>query len=211
MWQLHPDRSAGAPADSGAFVLYLEGAGDRGVLEGWARRQLPRLARAISRSSVILGGRQPARAIGHFRGLGGAAAGRRGLCVLDRDDGLAGDVPAGAEPGLEFMTWGRRHIESYLLVPAAIGRGLRLSATDDRVERVLRHHVPASEDDPAWRDLDAKRILGARGLLARALGIPVSLPRIARAMRANELHRDVHALLARLEREHGVAGVDVVR
>jgi hypothetical protein len=211
MWQLHPERSAGAPAESGVFVLYLEGAGDRGVLEGWARRQLPRLARAISRSAVILGGRQPARAIGHFRRLGGAAAGRRGLCVLDRDDGREGGMPAAAEPGLDFMTWGRRHIESYLLVPDAIERSLGLGGSDDRVHRVLRHHVPEHEDDPAWRHLDAKRLLGSRGLLARELGVRVSSPRIARAMRASELHRDVHALLARLEREHGVAAAAVVR
>ena len=114
---------AGAGAD--AFVLYLEGPGDRGILDAWCRRLLPALAGRLSRASVILGGKQPVRAVEHFRSLGGAASGRRALCVLDRDDGATDPDEAGAEPGLEFFTWRRRHIESYLLVPSAIERTLR--------------------------------------------------------------------------------------
>ena len=50
-------------------MLYLEGAGDRGILNGWCRRLLPAHAVSLSRSSVILGGKRPARAVEHFRSL----------------------------------------------------------------------------------------------------------------------------------------------
>ena len=89
MLRMDPDRAAGASDARGGFVLYLEGARDRGILLAWCRRFLPAAAAPLSRSTVILGGRQPARAVEHFRNLGGAEAGARGLCVLDRDDGQA--------------------------------------------------------------------------------------------------------------------------
>ena len=179
-------------------LLYLEGPRDRGILQAWARWLLPADARRVFRASVILGGRQPARALAHFRALGGSRSGRRALCILDRDDG---DAPAAAsedEPALEFFTWGRRHIESYLLVPAAIARALRLPDGEARALRVLREHLPAAGDEEAWRELDAKRLLEPGGPLARALGVEVRPAAIARSMRAAELHADVHACFARL-------------
>jgi hypothetical protein len=211
MFRLDPSRAAGASGTHGGFVLYLEGPGDRGILHAWCRRVVPSAASPLSRCCVILGGRQPARAVEHFRGLGGAAAGARGLCVLDRDDG---DGPAGGEspePGLEFFTWGRRHIESYLLVPAAIRRGLRLPDADGRIERALRDHLPRGDDEEVYRDLDAKRILGPRGPLARALGVPIPVARVAGATRASELHADVHDFFSRLRRGLGVQDATVVR
>jgi hypothetical protein len=177
----------------------------------WCRRLLPGFAGPLSRSTVILGGRQPARAVEHFRGLGGARSGARGLCVLDRDDGRAPALDESPEPGLEFFTWGRRHIESYLLVPGAISRVLRLSASDGRVERALRAHLPSDDDERAYRDFDAKRILAPRGPLSRALGVQIPLARVARATHASELHSDVHAFFGRLRRELGVADAEVVR
>lgn len=210
MRQYDPARPPSVAGRSGGFVLYLEGPGDRGVLEGWCRRMLPAAAARLSRSVVILGGRRPARAVEHFRSLGGATTGHAALCVLDRDDGRSRE-PEGEEPGLEFFTWGRRHIESYLLVPAAIRRGLGLRDEDDRVERVLRAHLPSEEDHGAWRELDAKRLLGPGGPLARTLGARVSLTRVARATRASELHADVHACLARLRQAAGLEEATVIR
>ena len=200
------DRAPAAYAlrNGGGFVLYLEGPGDRGILQGWSRHLLPLPAQRLFRGSVILGGRQPARAVEHFRGLGGADSGRRGLCVLDRDDGSDTDPPGPAEPGLEYFTWGRRHIESYLLVPAAIRRALRLPDADGRVERVLRDRLPATDDEGAYRAFDAKRILGPSGALTRTLGIPIPLARIARATRESELHPDVHSFFATLRTTLGV-------
>ena len=187
-----------------SFVLYVEGPRDRGVLEAWSRSHSPPLARLLPGVTVILGGRQPARAAEHFRAArerDGAAA---GLCVLDRD-GRDGSAPRGADaPGLEFFTWGRRHIESYLLVPDAIRRSLRLAADDSRIERFFRSELPPADDEVALRELAAKPLFSAHGRLERLLGRRVSPGHVARAMRANELHADVRALLERLGAALGI-------
>jgi hypothetical protein len=176
-------------------VLYVEGPRDRDVLEGWARAASVPLARAVRETAVILGGRQLGRAVSHFAEAAAARPGLGGLCVLDRDD--AAEAPGGAD-GLEIFMWSRRHIESYLLVPAAIQRALRLPEHDGRVSRLLRQHLPNAADEGTLRDLDAKRLLGATGPIARALGRPLALGRIARAMWAEELHEDVSGLMAKL-------------
>jgi len=191
-------------APAAGFVLYLEGARDRGVLEAWARWLLPGGARRLFAASVILGGRQPARALEHFRRQGGHQRGLRGLCVLDRDDGAAPEPADGVEPGLEFFTWGRRHIESYLLVTAAIVRALRRRDDDLRVERTLREHLPPERDEQAWRELDAKRLLAPGGPLPRALGVELRPASIARSMQPGELHADVLACFARLRCASGL-------
>ncbi len=198
----------GAPQNGGSrngagFVLYVEGPGDRGILRAWAHRLLPRSAHHVFERVVILGGRQPARALEHFAGAAHTGPGARGLCVLDRDDDGAGP-PSGPE-GLEFFTWSRRHIESYLLVPAALRRALRGGAEEARLDRVLRDLLPAPADEEAHRKLDAKRLLGPRGPLARALGRPPSLARIAQATREDEHHPDVHALFGLLRGALGCA------
>jgi len=192
------------PRDT-SFVLYVEGPRDRDILRTWAQRLSPRFSRRMAESSVILGGRQPARAVEHFRGLGGASAGARAFCVLDRDHGGHEhlDGPS-AEPGLEFYTWRRRHIESYLLVPAAIRRALRLDRHDPRVDRLFREHLPSLDDEQAMAEVDAKRLLDGRGPLARGLGREIVPGRVARAMREAELHGDVTELFARLNEGMGL-------
>ena len=187
--------------EPGRFLLFVEGARDRGILEGWSQRLFPSLTRPLSLASVILGGRQPARAVERFRRLRSQSDGARALCVLDRDDGSAPSEPDPSVPGLEFFTWSRRHIESYLLVPAAIRRALQLRQADARIDRVLRDHLPAAGDEIAYRALDAKRLLGSNGVLPRALGCSIPLGQVARATRAEELHADVHALFVRLRGE----------
>ena len=182
------------------FTLYVEGPRDRSILRAWAYRLLPSEARRLFRASVILGGRQPARALDHFRSAGAGAGGARALCVLDRDDGGA-SAPHAVEAGLEFFTWRRRHIESYLLVPTAIRRALRLPQNDRRVERVLEGRLPEEGDASAWSDLDAKRLLGPKGELPRVLGRPLPLEQIARVTREDELHPDVLSLFERLRAE----------
>jgi hypothetical protein len=194
-------RESGRSRNGRRFILYVEGPSDRGILRAWSYRLLPSLARTLFGSSVILGGRRPARALEHFR----SEAGARALCVLDRDDGSASAAPLQEETGLEFFTWGRRHIESYLLVPGAIRRALNLREDDTRVERVLREHLPDGGDEDAYRDVDAKRLLGPNGALAHVLGQPLPLSRIARATREAELHTDVHALFDRLRTGLGIA------
>lgn len=188
-------------------MLYVEGPRDREILESWARRVEPAVARCIEESTVILGGRQPARAQRDFQRRGGHAAGWRGLIVLDRDhheapDERAADATAGADEqaGLETFVWGLRHIESYLLVPTAIRRLLGVAPGDDRVETALADPVVtrAAGATTGGGDLHAKRILGAGGSLSEALGRELRAGAIARAMRADELHADVHALIGRI-------------
>ena len=179
-------------ADRSPFILYIEGPRDRSILGAWAYRLLPRV-RPLLQESVILGGRRPARALSHFRDR---RAGSNALCVLDRDGGETTAVDS--EAGLTFFTWGRRHIESYLLVPEAIRRAMRVPDDDHRLTRILERELPARSDAAAWRELDAKRLLARAGPLAQALGRPMPLARIARATREEELHADVHKLFDRL-------------
>ena len=193
---LRPDSATGPERDSeksASLVLYVEGPRDRSILRAWANRLMPEHARALLAEAVILGGRRPERALEHFRER---APGSWGLCVLDRDgEGHSEPESAG---GLEFFTWGRRHIESYLLVPEAMRRALDLSPSDHRLEAALAAELPEAGDAAGWQSLDAKRLLGDRGALARALGRPLPLARIARCTRESELHDDVHSVFSRL-------------
>jgi transposase InsO family protein len=127
-----------------------------------------------------------------------------GLCVLDRDDGDHASPPDPSEPGLEFFTWGRRHIESYLLVPEAIRRVLCLARDDSRIDRKLNELLPLATDESVYRQVDAKRLLGTHGALPRALGRSISLQGVARATRSDELHADVHRLFGRFREAMGV-------
>jgi len=171
------------------FVLYVEGPRDREILQHWARRTDPELGRCLERSTVILGGRQPRRAVADFRKRGGRGAGLSGVIVLDRDDHVR-STAAPEEPGLEVFIWTLRHIESYLLVPDAIGRLLGLGDEDRRVERFVAEHGCDS--------LDAKRILAAGGPLTEMLGVELRAGDIARAMRVEDLHGDILELFSKI-------------
>ena len=196
------DEAAGRSA-TGRFVLYVEGARDRDIVRAWAQRLSPPLARAVAGSAVILGGRRPARAASHFRELLAAGGEWRGLCVLDRDEALPAGSGGPLEEGLDVFTWRRRHIESYLLVPDAIRRGLRISPHERR-QHTLRDLLPDPTDETALGALDAKRLLSRNGALAQAVG-RITPGRIARTMRPEEFHPDVHALLSRLREAFGMA------
>ena len=185
-------------SQAGPFILYVEGPRDRDVLRIWCQRHRPEAVPTV-RSAVILGGRQPNRALAHLSRLRAAEPGARGLCVLDLDHALDPD-PAGDEPSLEFFTWTRRHIESYLLVPHALRRLARNPKERFRLERFVRERLPAEGDEAAWRRLDAKRLVERDGPLARTLGRPLPAGASARAIRLDELHGDVLALLDRIRR-----------
>jgi hypothetical protein len=187
------------------LILYVEGPQDRAILRAWAYRLLPSMSRELFGASVILGGRRPARAAEHFHSAGGLEAGLAGLCVLDRDDGNQ-PPPGSGVPGLEFFTWGRRHIESYLLVPAAIQRTLIAADGDQRIRRAIDAALPGSVDEAAYGQIDAKRLFGPNGELPRIVGQPISVQRVARATRIDELHPDVHRLFDRMREGLGVAG-----
>lgn len=204
MLEFHPGgASRPSRAASGSLTLYVEGPRDRSILRAWAHRLMPGHASHVLGDAVILGGRQPVRALEHFGRHLADVPGARALCVLDRDDGT-GPAPDPNGYDLEFFTWGRRHIESYLVVPAAIRRALGIPEHDRRIERALERHLPDSEDESAWRELDAKRLLAPQGALPRALGRALPLARIARVTRQHELHPDVLSLFARVEALLGI-------
>lgn len=196
---------------AGEFVLYVEGPRDRDLLRIWARRVSHGLARSLESCVVIMGGRQPARAVEHFERHHGDGSGVTGLVVLDRDHHDPLDDWTGTDP-LELYTWPRRHIESYVLVPAAIRRAVGCAPDDPRVDRLLSDHLPDADDPRALVDVDAKRLLAARGPLARELGQPLSTADIARCMRLDELHADVLGVLERVGDAlgHGGGGPEIV-
>ncbi|MCP3984391.1 MAG: hypothetical protein GY723_08375 [bacterium] len=178
------------------YVVYVEGARDGEILRGWARGLSPPLSRALAGALVILGGRQPERARQHLDELRRSRPETRGLCVFDRDDQ---ELRLPEREGLQSFSWGRRHIESYLLAPDPIRRALRLGPTETaRLERLIRAHAPAPGDETALERLDAKRLLGPKGPIARKLGRNLPSGRIARATRPEELHSDVSVLLGRV-------------
>jgi hypothetical protein len=195
--------AASSPAVS-SFVVYVEGPRDRSLLEAWAHRVSPPLARALPPAMVILGGCQPVRAAEHFRAVRAEVAEARALCVLDADRERRPPPERALEPGLEFFTWGRRHIESYLLVPEAICRAARVAPADPRVARWFDRALPAPDDEEAFGELDAKPLFAHHGEIEQLLGRPVRPAQVARAMRHDELHGDVHAVLERLRAGLGV-------
>ncbi len=190
------------------LTVYLEGPLDRDVLRGFALRLGPRPVDALFGRVVLLGGRQPLRALAHFSEILAREPRARGLCVLDRDAEGAESPPPGAPDAFEVFTWTRRHIESYLLVPEAIRRSLRGRVDRGRVERALRETFPPGSDEDWLREVDAKRILAPQGRLARALGAPLRPGAIARAMAPSEIHDDVKSLFERLRRARGMAASD---
>ena len=195
----------GIPAAN--FILYVEGPRDRDLLRIWARRLSHDLARALDGCVVIMGGRQPARAADHFRRLLRSEPEATGLVVLDRDHH---DEPDGwpEDTRLGLYTWPRRHIESYVLVPAAIRRAAGCAPDDLRVDRVLEEHMPPGKEARALQNLDAKRLLAARGPLAQMLGCSLATADIARCMLADEVHGDVIDLLGRARSALGLTRVE---
>ena len=204
-----PEQRPGAPGRRHrGLVVYVEGPRDRELLHNWARHTSLRFARELGRVTVILGGRQPTRALEHLEQLSSSGSPVRGFCILDRDDpSTAPSLPSsqpgpeGRAPGagaLQTYIWPRRHIESYLLVPDAIRRSLRPSERSRSVTELLRAALPDLSDERALAQMNAKRLLGPKGPLARSIGHPLQLGRIARGMRQEEMHRDVREVLALL-------------
>ena len=189
--------STATPSVQSAFRLYVEGPRDRGLVETWSKTRSRELARWVARETVILGGSQPQRAAEDFAARRGQRDGFAALCLLDRDQGELA-LESCHRDGLEFFVWPRRHIESYLLVPAAIRRCLRLKSRDRSVEDFFAREAPPLGDEHALRDFDAKALFGARGAIAERFGRSVSSAQVARAMRADELHPDVARFLDRL-------------
>ncbi len=191
------DLAASAPT---RFALYLEGPRDRDILRNFAHRLSPRLARAMDPCVRILGGRRPARAVELFRDLADEAgpATPRGICILDRDTPHPG-APQEVlpdEPKLDFVVWGRRHIESYLVVPEAIRRCLARKADASSIDRFSADYLPQDIDEEYFHSFNAKHLLAGLGPIARTFGRPLRPRDIVHRMLPNEIHPDVRQVLA---------------
>ena len=197
-------RSSRTGMGSQNFFLYVEGPRDGQILRAWARRMSPRLSQLLSGRLVIMGGRRPARAIEHFREKIRGGRQGHGLVVLDRDHHSESDSLPLSEPGLEFFTWRRRHIESYVLVPSAIQRLLGTAVDAAQFSRLMNDHLPHLDDEDFCRQLDAKRLLRPNGPLARDLGGQISASSIAGCMLPHEFHSDVIELYGRIESAMGL-------
>jgi hypothetical protein len=183
------------------FALYVEGPRDRDVLRQFANKLSPELARTMDPCVQILGGRRPERAAKLFRSKvsqadSGDETPPTALCILDRDDPVncRNDFPE--EPGLDFVIWKRRQIESYLMVPRAIRNCCRSTRHSPALDHLLDVLIPDPGDEAKLRDLDAKRVLAAQGPIARVVGRPLRARDIVRSMSPLDVHADVRGVLA---------------
>ena len=190
------------------FILYVEGPRDREILSIFAKRESRELSKGVNASAIILGGRQPLRARNHFKLKIRKHESIRALCILDRDDPV--EICPDSETGLEFFVWRRRHIESYLLVPRALAFALASRETSHELEKVIKREIPSNLEDEDFETLDAKRLLGVKGPIARVIGKKPDLGRIARNIRTEELHPDVVRVLEKIRLGLNISKGDVI-
>ncbi len=106
-------------------VLYAEGTTDLSILKSWARVLNHRaLQFLLSAYFKPIEGNDVSRARTHFFALREAYPDFRGVCLLDRTDFQL------QREGLVEVSWRRREIENYLIVPKAIKRFLAGSSSD---------------------------------------------------------------------------------
>ena len=202
------------------FVLYLEGTSDADLLRLWARA-LGRNGDLFERLPIhYLGSRNPKHAREHFLGLKSFRSDLAGLCILDPDrdpERVAEQIEHLPEAGLRFHVWQRRHIESYLLVPQAIGRAVHgdadlLAAALIRAFRDFLSRPPRGLIFPAavpdyrtfhmdWMaDFDAKRQVFSPApqddsFVAEQRLEELTPDHVAQAMLPEEIHEDVAMVL----------------
>ncbi len=203
------------------LLIYVEGETDEELLRSWAgvlaeESEFASLMDAMAQVAFApMGGgdaaSMKARAERHFEGARLLSQNAQQVMLLDRNEGkwdnLAPDNPV-------LRVWKRRHIENYLLNPAVWERAASsqfpLAAGIVGQFFVDQGFAPAidwlSDTVGALRDLDAKRVLfdarrergdGYDALNARLYQAGAVLRRsdIARAMRPDEIHRDVRDVL----------------
>lgn len=133
--------------------------------------------------------------------------GLKALGIRDRDDNAMNTVDPQTlrdkgmkhkEPNLLLRTWRRRHIESYLLWPAAIARAARRGI--DEVEAVLREQGLAIPPNFAEADVPAA-VLDARGkeifnVIKRRFGVTPS--DVIRVLTPDEVPRDVQVIISQI-------------
>ena len=213
------------------LMLYVEGETDAECLRGWARA----LAKVASFSGLakfaelvgfhFLKGGSPEEMLEaadrHFQACRFLSPPARRLLVLDRNDGKWQSRIGRDE---QLCVWNKRHIESYLLAPAAWRRaaeagappqwelasvGLARTVADFFAEISGGREVDwLNNTSELFRDLNAKRILfearsnrGADGLDALSArlyqaGVVLTREDVAAAMLPEEIHADIKNVFA---------------
>ena len=206
------------------MVLYTEGTTDFEILRIWAS-VLGKDVSVFDRLPLhVLGTRDPKQAREHFSGVKSFRSDIEGVCVLDPDkdpEALYSSIEHLKEDALEYFVWKRRHLESYLLVPEAIGRamaGHESPLLQDQVAGAFRDFLkepprallfPDQVTDYRslaidWmKDFDAKRVIFSPDPTDKSFvvsqGFPDITPQhVAQAMLPSEIHRDVIDLIDRL-------------
>lgn len=121
-------------ADQKGGILYAEGTTDLAILKSWAKvlhhRAEEFLGDAYFKS---LDGNDLNKARSHFFALKEAYPNLKGVCILDRTDFQLQSKP------LRELSWRRKEVENYLIVPTAIIRFLKGMRDDLFAEQITRH------------------------------------------------------------------------
>lgn len=208
------------------FILYVEGESDERILRAWA--PVCGAEEALGRVCFhhMGGGSKQLmkeNADRHFEGVRQVLPKARRLLLFDLDTAAEAFHPEPGNPAL--VEWKRRNIENYLLVPSAWVRAaaalLRLPEDDlllEPVRRVIDEFFSGENltlpRNQTWRTVsanvfsvvDGKKLLfeDKKALFARlrACEPPAAVLResVAANMTAVELHEDIHAFFARLDK-----------
>jgi hypothetical protein len=214
------------------MVLYVEGETDERILRGWALACGAEAAlNKVCFHHMRGGGKLQMKEATdrHFEGVRQILPEAQRLVVFDFDTGDNAYHPDPANPAL--FEWTRRNIENYLLVPQAWQRAaaslLKLPEDDLLLEPVRKTLAQFFESEnlalprgQTWRNVSANifQVVDGKKLLfenEHALfmklrsgdpAVTVIREIIAGAMRAEELHEDIHGFFKRLSK--AVAALD---
>ncbi len=207
-------------------MLYVEGESDQRVLRQWAKAcGAQDIFDKVCFRAMGGGTKQQMKeaADRHFAGVTQIVPNARRLMLVDYDTGKDAFHPEPSNPAL--YEWSRANIENYLLVPEAWERAaLRQLRVDEQdlfatpVKKVITDFFASQNltlpPRQSWRTVSANifRVVDGKKLLfeesdslfhkLRNLDPPVELIRegVAGGMTAEEIHEDVHALFANMQR-----------
>lgn len=212
-------------------VLYLEGKSDLDILREWARAlghpAIKRLEGVFWLPTAEEEGRNFAQR--HFRVLKAQVPALRALEVVDRN-GDEGEDWKGLIPGklrieegkkktpdgMKRVFWSRYEIENYLIHPSAIVRFVSESLGEEEAEAVKEYmgrYLPPVLFERPFESTSADRTKGKVTIAEVLTSSGVELGEaeyfeIAGAMKADEIHPDVSAMLDVIEDQLADQGID---
>ena len=207
------------------YILYVEGESDERILRAWADQCGSTEVLDRFCFHAMAGGSKPDMkklADDHFEALKQIIPSVKRLMLFDYDDERKAFHPEADNPSL--AEWKRKNIENYLLVPDAWKRAL-LKSSGHVSPDIFDHPLLTVVDKffagqnltlppgQTWRNLaanvfsvvDGKRILFENddslfhALRTSSPSSPLIREAVAQTMVANEIHKDVHAFMAKLK------------